>query len=161
MASGTAAAHRFTVSGCSDRAKMQGRSFFYSRTLQVQTITSSQHKLVCQLLVVCSCILLLHPKAFLFLKPGKTFLLNAKEARLFLQQKAASTNNKQLTKQMLVCELFVVCACILLLKAATFSHVFRCMQRCRNDISWILSRGSVPRICGLQRELCFIGSFQL
>ena len=53
-----------------------------------------------------------------------------------LQQKFASTNNKQLTGQKLACQLLVVCACILLLspkarlslkpgKAAAFAHFFR------------------------------------
>ena len=53
-----------------------------------------------------------------------------------LQQKFASTNNKQLTGQKLACQLLVVCACILLLspkarlslkpgKAAAFAFFFR------------------------------------
>ena len=57
-------------------------------------------------------------------------------SELFLQQKAASTNNKQLTRQKLACQLLVVCTCILLPspkarlslkpgKAAAFAFFFR------------------------------------
>ena len=76
-------------------------------------------------------------------------------SELFLQQKAASTNNKQLTRQKLACQLLVVCTCILLLspkarlslkpgKAAAFAFFFSGCQLCMVERSLHPSTPAMP-----------------
>ena len=98
--------HRFTVSGCSDRAKMQGPSSSeYFRTLQQKFASTNNkqltgQKLACQLLVVCACILLLSPKTRLSLKPGK-----AAACAFFFRGASCAWLNVRCIRQLKQCQL--------------------------------------------------------